>query len=391
MDAFPDDLLWHVLSFVAKENTDYVFSLLGVCRRWRHVSLSHMEALEFDGARLRRSKRKQKIARALLQNIIARSKRLQDIRLRNSAIRYEEAEILKKGLVGSSQLQVLDLEGNELRNKGMSVIADLLSSVHVLDLNVSKNHCGKDAALLICRAAASSGMTSIDLSENLIGVDGVQCIQELLKSNSSIRSIAARWNNFLDHGAIIIASEMLCNACLERLDLAHNRIQINGAQALGNAIAVHPSLRELDISHNILHPTGAKALCDALVDSQRLVSINLDNTGLYDGGALAVATLIKFSTSLKSVSLEQNSILLEGVESLAEALAASTTIEYLNLSNNVFKDEGCIPLAAALPHCKSLKFISLQQCGIESTGCALLRVSAGAVQMDLLNNKCGER
>ena len=117
-------------------------------------------------------------------------------------------------------LRYLHLENNEINADGCRGLAKLLQ--------------GGDAAL-----------TKLYLDGNEIDDKGVEILAEALRRNKSLIFIDLSNNNIKGDGVAALATTLKCNATLETLHLCNNKIGDDGVAALVDALHRNTTLREL--------------------------------------------------------------------------------------------------------------------------------------------------
>ena len=166
-----------------------------------------------------------------------------------------------------------------------------------------------------------------------------------LTSNSS-RVMLLQCYGLGERGAMCLAADFIRGACpyLEVLNLAHCEIQTRGFSKLlhGLKMAKLKSITALDLRGNHLTPRALEHLREALANGvfENLTAIDLRENELGDEGAIAISRM------LVSGALE--------------------TIQDLHLQHNNITDIGFLSLAKLLVHLWKQKAPNLERIGMES-------------------------
>ena len=305
---------------------------------------------------------------------------------------YITADSLKRGLgsffsalAAAPHLRCLHLTKCSLEaDAGADLVERLALEARVLEeLSLKDNQlsCAVAETLVFSirdRVAASGctfPLTSLDLSNNLLGPEGCAAIAALLRADQSalsaplahLRYLNLAENQIRQRGCAALADAMRHNATLETLVLHSNGLQAGGATALSESLclpAAAGALTSLDISHNAMDARGISALAVATAACPQLQALDVSfNSASWEGLAAlgdafadvraAVAAGHRDSPHLRRLNLAYNSAVpppdAEGeIPWLASLLSACPRLEYLDLSYNILGDGPPLTLAASL-------------------------------------------
>ncbi|KAJ8600481.1 hypothetical protein CTAYLR_004474 [Chrysophaeum taylorii] len=119
-------------------------------------------------------------------------------------------------------LTSLSLEGNDVGDEGVSVLAACLGKSKITSLDLRGNRVGDVGAARI--AANLGNLTNLNLSLNNIGDRGARVISAALGTNCALQTLGLMWNNIGDEGAIHLKVALETNHTLSTLRLGFNRI-----------------------------------------------------------------------------------------------------------------------------------------------------------------------
>ncbi|KAL0242943.1 hypothetical protein GEMRC1_005506 [Eukaryota sp. GEM-RC1] len=278
-------------------------------------------------------------------------------------------------------------------NQGSKVEEDVLPSQNLRIVDKIRWSKVKPKVKKLCEDVRDGKVTSVDLRNNSIGVEGARLLAEALQFNDSVTSLQLRSNSVGAEGAIALAEVLAVNASLTSFGLRSNSVGAVGARALAEALTVNASLTSIDLWNNSIGNAGARALAEALTVNASLTSIDLWNNSIGNAGARALAEALAVNDSLKSVNMSYNSIGDEGVKALAEALKVNTSITIFDLSCNSIGNQGAGALADALKVNSSITTLDLRQNSIGNAGAIALsealKVNGLVTSIDLAKNSIG--
>ncbi|KAF9926272.1 hypothetical protein FBU30_004132 [Linnemannia zychae] len=190
-------------------------------------------------------------------------------------------------------------------------------------------------------------LTTLTLSNNIIGDSRLQMLSKALKSNTALTGLGLRNNCITDNGAQELSLILKSNSTLISLDLGDNFITNNGAKSLFKALMTNSTLKNLDLRNNIFD-VELQMQSNIIKTSLPLKTLYLNSNYIGNNGAQVLSEALKINSTLITLSLEQNSIGYSGAQSLSEALKINSTLTTLNLGENSISDSGAQSLSEAL-------------------------------------------
>eukprot|EP00536_Pseudo-nitzschia_multiseries_P011576 jgi/Psemu1/206232/e_gw1.403.37.1 len=188
-------------------------------------------------------------------------------------------------------------------------------------------------------------LQTLRLRGNKIGNRGVQALECLFRSSSTLRELDLSDNNIGSMGATSV---------LESLAQNKNRIPLSTLNLSQNEIW------ELSPNHSHGDTSGSSRTISFLHTNSTLQELNLDGNLLHDGGAEYIAESIQTNKRciLKKLHLGWNGISDDGVQALAKAMESNNSLEVLGLAENEVTNTGARALLASLAVNISMKEIS---------------------------------
>lgn len=209
---------------------------------------------------------------------------------------------LSKLVKDNRTLQVLELEGLSIRDKGLeSLIEGFKGKLsNIVSLNLRNNGFSRNGYSYIKQIILNSHLLELDLSENRLGNYGISDLDVLKSSNITKLNLS---NTDME-------SEGLCNLfhiikddkSLTHLILDKNNFQHNWFKRIEDSLTSNRSLRVL--SMNSCHIKYSDCLFRALCENHILVKLELAHNRITDELEYLVE-LIKRNNSLKELKLRQ--------------------------------------------------------------------------------------
>jgi hypothetical protein len=125
--------------------------------------------------------------------------KLQTLNISNNYLAPKGLEILAEMLVNNTTMTSLNLAGNDIGCEGAKKIAEVLSQNQVLKEIILSNNCiQQEGANFIAEAISkyidSTSLTSLDLSSNIIGWEGVKNLILVQSQNTILTSLNLKHN-----------------------------------------------------------------------------------------------------------------------------------------------------------------------------------------------------
>ncbi|XP_074073496.1 NACHT, LRR and PYD domains-containing protein 3-like isoform X2 [Macrotis lagotis] len=360
-------------------------------------------------------------------------------------------------LAKNQNLRELDLSGTELDNSAMKAFCSELSQSTFKLQKLSLSKCQLTASccqLLSSLLKNNINLTSLDLSMNFLGDEGMKVLCEVLRNkNCNIQELRLSRCHFSNSCCENFSSALKTHGKMKYLDLSENNLEDVGmnqiCETLGNpdynlqklklsqchltaaccqtlsTCIKNQSLTHLDVSGNILHDYGMQLLCEALRHpSCNLHKLFLSLCNLTDVCCQDLSSALKNNRSLIHLDLGCNNLSNNGVKLLCEALenqdcnlqslelwnchlsadcchALSSVLKknqnltHLNLGANSLQNSGVKVLCEALrnQNCK-LQELKLSKCLITAAGCrdlsSALKSSQSLIHLNLTGNGLGD-
>lgn len=151
------------------------------------------------------------------------------------------------------RLEVLHLEGNKLKDRG---VAQLLKALTDCD-----------------------SLQELNLSKTSLGDNGAIAVGSYLKHSKQLRRLDLHWNLIRAVGGSVLFKGLAVNTSLKVLDVSWNALCHPQDSQIGTTIAAafrkHPSLYHVDLSHNQLSEEDCAAVNHGLSDNHSIAGIHM--------------------------------------------------------------------------------------------------------------------
>ena len=151
------------------------------------------------------------------------------------------------------RLEVLHLEGNKLRDRGLG---------HLLQ------------ALSVC-----DSLQELNLSRTSLGDNGAVAVGGFLRVSKQLKKLDLHWNLIRAVGGAAVFKGLACNTGLKVLDISWNALCHPQDYQIGSTIAKafhrHPTLYHVDLSFNQLSETDCAAVNRGLSENHSIAGIHM--------------------------------------------------------------------------------------------------------------------
>ncbi|ESO83542.1 hypothetical protein LOTGIDRAFT_169235 [Lottia gigantea] len=253
------------------------------------------------------------------------------------------AKALSIPLMLDSSLVHLDLEGNDIQDKGLAGLSEmLLESVTVKFVNLSKNNLGhKSISNVQSLLQKNRFIESIYLADNGFSDVDASAFSEILKENKTLKKLVLSNNDFGDESGLVFGNALAINETLEYLDLSWNKFRGKSAADLLKGIKENVSLKYFNLSYNGCGKTGAIEIASTLVTNSTLVELDLTDNRLTDIDVQIIVFQLDKNESLQKLRLGDNLITANGCLELIKKLKTmeNLTLKELDLKNTNVNQE----------------------------------------------------
>ena len=276
---------------------------------------------------------------------------LKVINLENDNIDEGAAIELAGHLHCNNILEQLWLRGNELYDKGASVVLQSLHNLStLLILDLSYNHLSSQSADGIAVVVGNNcSLQQLWLDGNELLTRGVVRIASALKKLSSLRILSLCGTRIADDAAEEISNVITNNTLLVDLLLGNNQLESKGVCTIAMAIRKLFIFRKLDLSNNHITPDAAEELAVTLSNRIALQQLFLNDNMLGTEGTIKIANALKCINTLQVLTLSNNNITDSAADVLVDVLRNNISLKILLISGNDLQTTGVNLIAQTAP------------------------------------------
>ncbi|XP_077894950.1 leucine-rich repeat-containing protein 74B isoform X2 [Ictidomys tridecemlineatus] len=212
----------------------------------------------------------------------------------------------------------------------------------------------------------------LDLQDNGLCVAGAEALAYVLSKNSSICDVDLSENQIGVAGAQALCAALKVNQAVQKIQLAGNSLEEKAAQYLAELLLVHTGLKSLDVSYNQLNDQAGETLGPALAENTGLTELNISWNHLRGPGAIVFARGLEANIFLKVLDISFNGFGDSGASAVGEALKANNVLEELNMSNNRISATGARHLGLGLRVNQTLRILVVSRNPMQTEGCSHL-------------------
>lgn len=203
-------------------------------------------------------------------------------------------------------------------------------------IDASRYKIGDDGikTLIDSMIKTNSYTKSLFLSVNDFGKEGVQSINRLLGSDSTLKKLSLSFNNIDDEKMCILFASFKSKV-LETLDLSFNKIGIGSISPLSNIFANNRSLTKIDLSGNFIDDETMLQLSRIFCGDKVLEHIDLSGNLIGDKGVIYFCSCLRSNRSIHHVDLSQNlNITNQSLDAIRNLFEENNTLKVLDMSDN---------------------------------------------------------
>jgi len=238
-------------------------------------------------------------------------------------------------IIGNGYLQRLNMSNQKLKTDFVLKIADIMKhNTTIRSLNMSHNHfdgTGADAFAQCLRR--NETLQSLYIAGNKIGVTGASTIASALSHNRTLTKLDASRNDISDSGAVVFSKCLKQNSTIKDLVISWNNISFKGAQEIANALDPKSFFVERDVIKFVQHCQYYYKNVQPLYNAS-LQSLDISHNYIGDVGAEALGSTLMTNTTLKGLNVSSAGLSDVGIESISNSLHHNTSLQYLYLSGN---------------------------------------------------------
>ena len=249
-----------------------------------------------------------------------------------------------------------------LQTAGIKILGELLQAVCTLSrLHIGYNSISDELANDIATIIShNTKLKEIEIIENEIQTTGAVKMMKGLRRIDTLKIFYFNNNNITEEAADDIAAVFFFNNNLQELNLGGNNLQTSGAITIAKSLTINiSSLTKLCINHNNINTEAADDIAAVISCNIYIQELNLSSNNLQASGIVKIARSLQKISSLIKLYINHNSISTEAADDIAAVISCNIYIQELNLGGNDFRTSGIIVVARSLQKISSLKMLRI--------------------------------
>lgn len=248
----------------------------------------------------------------------------------------EFSDTLFEFISQSTSLKVISISSNKFSSTSITKFWTCIAAcTSILDIKASNiNFKDEGLANILNHENFGASIISLDLSSNKIGNKDLLVLTSIIPNLVNLKSLSLLKNDFSSSGASIFFKILSTSKCrLEHLNMSHNLIELEGSISLAALLKGNSTIKELLLNNCRIGSEGAIFISRALSKNYTLCSLYLASN-IIGLGALSIAEVLKTSNTLKILSLNGNKLTSVVAASLSESLNSNSSLESLYVLEN---------------------------------------------------------
>ena len=213
--------------------------------------------------------------------------------------------VVLQALKRTSHLKNLNLNGNNMSAKVVNDLADAIkSNTSLEELHLFSNDLQSSAVVILQALKEISTLTKLNLNSNNMSGKVVNDLADAIKSNTYLEELYLGCNNLQSLAADILQALREIST-LKILDLGNNNMSGKVVNCLADVIKSNTCLEELYLDYNNLQST-ATVILQALQGISTLQKLNLNGNNMSENVVDNLAIVIKNNACLEEIHLFEN-------------------------------------------------------------------------------------
>ena len=273
---------------------------------------------------------------------------LRKLYISNSNITDEVADYITDVISRNTDMELLDISGNNLQAKGAIKIGSFLQNIYTpksLFITNTDDPADVDISAVI---SDNASLQEIYIYSNNLQTTAVKIFTKPLQAIFTLSKLHIGYNNISDEIANDIAIIVSCNTKLNKVEISGNKLQTTGITKILKSLHKIYALKNLDLNHSNITEEAANVIVTVFSINTDLQGLNLGGNDLQKSGAIKIAKGLQKISSLTKLYIDHNNITDEAADDIAAAISCNIHLQELNLGGNDFRTSGIIVISRSL-------------------------------------------
>ncbi|XP_065888158.1 protein NLRC3-like isoform X3 [Dysidea avara] len=268
----------------------------------------------------------------LTKIVMKSSASLRVLNVSSNPIRDDGISVMMDGLQYNKTLTELHVPDCGFSAKGASCVGRFLKNCNLQVLNIEGNSIRDDGiSVMMDGLQYNKTLTELDVSECGLSAKGASCVGRFLK-NCNLQVLNIGGNSIGDDGISVMMDGLQYNKTLTELHVYNCGISAKGASCVGRFLK-NCNLQVLNIGRNSIGDDGISVMMDGLQYNKTLTELHVHNCGISAKGASCIGEFLKENCTLKYLNLRSNPVGDADISQLMDGLCLNTTLSELWVGN----------------------------------------------------------
>ena len=275
---------------------------------------------------------------------------LRKLYISNNGITDEVADDITAVISCNTDMELLDISGNNLQAKGAINIGNFLQNIYTPKSLFITNKDNVAAAAVV---SANAYLKEIYICN--LQTASTKILSKLLQAICTLSRLHIGYNSISDELANDIATVVSHNTKLKEIEIIENEIQTTGAVKMMKGLQRINTLEILYFNNNNITEEATEDIAAVLFFNNNLHELNVGGNNLQTSGAITIAKSLKINiSSLTKLCINHNNINTEAADDIAAVISHNIYMQELNLGNNNLQTSGIVKIARSLQKISSL-------------------------------------
>ena len=269
--------------------------------------------------------------------IIDRASSLSHLNLSGCRMKTEHMKIILKAIISIKTIAISD---NNLAKEVANILASVINCNKELQ-SIELSSCNLQEAAIVSvteELGTCEDLQSLDLSNNVITDDVAVHVAMVIDKCQLIKNLRLQNCQLQYAGMQKIVEVMIKKTCLQFIDLSYNAVSYQNTLLIASVIVNNKKLRKLNFSNCKLQNTGCQQLFQAIAKTTSLVHLDLSNNLFTDVEVDDFALMIHQNLSLEYLNISGCCVKAKDFEKVTHSLVTLKSLTHLDLSCNVFNN-----------------------------------------------------
>ncbi|EGG21078.1 hypothetical protein DFA_00953 [Cavenderia fasciculata] len=210
--------------------------------------------------------------------------------------------------------------------------------------------------------SANRALNTLVLNNNTFSKETLVALGDMLASNSSLTDLGLANNSITADSASALFERLAAsnNRSLIRIDLSNNLVGVEGGESIASNIS-RCNICELLLSNNQLSTTGSMSILKSLPSSIQTIDVSNNAITPTQLASDTLVTLLQKNDTLTKLNISSNKLDDDVVQPLIQSIQSNKSLIHIQIGSNQFSKQSNNKLVDCFRNNKSIFFYDLQE------------------------------